>query len=228
MNDEEFREQICIDPGSTDPALLAHERENPASAAYAKRVRRAELLIQQALRFDVAKASAQPQRRPPMYGSIAAALVAGLAFWFGLSVDRAAPTDELVAEIVAHLDHEPEAIFTTVSVAERDLNQVLAGEATIDIAALTAELGPVTYARKCVVAGQWMSHLVIQSDDGPVTVLLIPEQSVNGIVPFDLADQGLGGSIVPVGRGSIAVLGEDDTVDTQTARQVADAVEITI
>ncbi len=73
-----------------------------------------------------------------------------------------------------------------------------------------------------------MSHLVVQSDGGPLTVLLIPEQTVEGIVPLELAEQGLDGSILPAGRGSIAVLGEDDVVDAQTARQVADTVNITI
>jgi len=228
MDCEAFREKICIDPVSMDADVQAHESECSPCAAYATRARRAEVLLQKALRFDVAKASAQPARRPAMYGSLAAAVVAGLAFWFGLSVDRAAPTDELVTEILAHMDHEPQAVFTTVSIAESNLNQVLAGDATIDLAALAAQIGPVTYAKKCPVAGQWMSHLVVQSDNGPITVMLIPEQAVDGIVPLELDEQGLGGSIVPAGRGSIAVLGEDDVADVQTARQVANTVEITI
>jgi hypothetical protein len=230
MDCETFREQICIDPAGTAADLSAHESECQACAAFALRARKAETLIQQALRFDTHKAQAQPARRPAaMYGSLAAAAVAGLAFWFGLAVDRPASTNELVTEILAHIDHEPRALeFTTVSVAERELNLVLAGEATIDLARLGSMVGPVTYANKCAVAGQWMSHLVIQSGDGPVTVLLIPEQSVDGIVPLELAEQGLGGSILPAGQGSIAVLGEGDAADAQTARQVADTVNITI
>ena len=230
MDCETFREQICIDPASTAAQLQAHERECQACTAFALRARKTESLIHQAMRFDTQKAKSQPARRPAaMYGSLAAAAIAGLAFWFGLAVNQPASTDELVAEILAHMDHEPHATeFTTVSVAERDLNQVLAGEATIDLAALGTTLGPVTYANKCAVAGQWMSHLVVQSGDGPVTILLIPEQSVDGIVPLELAEQGLGGSILPAGRGSIAVLGEDGAADTQTARQVADTVNITI
>lgn len=229
MNCEAFREQICIDPASTDAAMQHHESDCAACAAYARRARKAEALIQQALRFDTAKAAAQPPQRPAMFGSVAAALVAGFAFWFGLSVNQPAPTNELVSEILAHMDHEPTALeFTTVSVGERQLSQVLAGEAVIDIAALEAQVGPVTYAKKCVVAGQWMSHIVVQSDEGPLTVLLIPEQRTNGIVPLELAEEGLGGSIVPAGPGSIAVVGEDNAADAQTAQQVAEAVTITI
>jgi hypothetical protein len=230
MDCETFAEQICIDPASSDPELLAHEHECQPCAAYALRVRKAESLISQALRFDAHRVQAQPARRPAaMFGSLAAAAVAGLAFWFGLAVDRPAPTNELVVEILAHLDHEPHATeFTTVSVADRDLSRVLSGDATIDLATLGATVGPVTYANKCAVAGQWMSHLVIQSGDGPLTVLLIPEQSIDGIVPLELAEQGLGGSILPAGRGAVAVLGEDDVADAQTARQVAETVDITI
>jgi hypothetical protein len=229
MNCAAFREHISIDPASADAQLQAHESACPACAAYAQRARRAEALIHQALRFDTVRAAAQPLRRSAMFGSVAAAVVAGLAFWFGLSVDRPVPTDELVAEILAHMNHEPDALtFTTTSVAARDLNQVLAGEVTIDLVALGAAVGPVTYANKCTVAGQWMSHLVVQSGNGPITVLLIPEQSVDAIVPFELAELGLGGSIVPAGRGSVAVLGEDEAADVQIARQVADTVNISI
>jgi hypothetical protein len=73
-----------------------------------------------------------------------------------------------------------------------------------------------------------MSHLVVQSDEGPVTVLLIPEQGINSIVPLELAEEGLGGSIVPAGSGSIAVVGKDNAADTHTAQQVAEAITITI
>jgi hypothetical protein len=229
MNCEKFTELIGIDPATADADTLAHEHECPGCAAYAKRARRAEALIHKALRFDTVKVVAQPPRRQAAYGSIAAAVVAGLAFWFGLAVDRPVPTEKLVADIFAHMDHEPYALeLTRVSVAERDLNQVLAGQATIDLATLGARVGPITYANKCAVAGQWVSHLVVQSDNGPVTVLLIPEQSVNEIVPLELAEQGLGGRIVPAGRGAIAVLGEDDAGSENTARRVADAVRITI
>ncbi len=229
MDCEAFREQMGIDPARSDAELQAHESECPACAAYAKRARKAEALIHQALRFDTVTVAARPPRRPAMFGSLAAAAIAGLAFWFGYVVERPAPTEQLVAEILAHMDHEPHAVaFTTASVPERDLDQVLAGEARIDLAELSTRVGPVTYANKCVVAGQWMSHLVVQSGNGPVTVLLIPEQAVDGIVPLELAKQGLGGSIMPAGRGSVAILGEDDAADTQTARQVAAAVEISI
>ncbi|MGD8322853.1 MAG: DUF3379 family protein [Gammaproteobacteria bacterium] len=229
MNCETFRKQICINPADSDPGMLAHLRECTACAAYAQRAHTAQALIHQALRFDVSKALEQPSQRTAAFGSFAAAAVVGLAVWLGLVLERPAATEELVAEIIAHMDHEPEAItVTSVGVAERELGNVLAGDATIDLTRLGARVGPVTYANKCAVAGQWMAHLVVQSGNGPVTVLLIPEQGVAGIVPLELTERGLGGSIMPAGGGSIAVLGENDAANAQIAGQVVEAVNISI
>ena len=129
-----------------------------------------------------------------------------------------------------HWDHEPAALAITRSgVPARELEQVLAGEVTINLAALDrAAIGPVTYANKCAVAGQWMSHLVVQSDNGPVTILLIPEQTVEGIVPLELVGSGLGGSIIPANGGAIAVIGEADSAAAPVARRIADSVNISI
>jgi hypothetical protein len=227
MNCEQFRERIGVDPAHSRPSAQAHELECPACAAYAKRARKAEALIHLALRFDRLTVARRPSRQPA-WGSLAAVIVAGIAFWFGLSVDRPAPTGELIAEVLAHWDHEPGALaFSATGVPARQLAQVLAGEATIDLAALDlAAMGPVTYANKCAVAGQWMSHLVVQSGNGPVTVLLIPEQSVEEIVPLEFAERGLEGSLFPAGAGAIAVLGERNAANPEVARQIAESVDI--
>ena len=71
MNCEQFTEQMCIDPATTEPALLAHERECASCAAFAARARAAEKLIHAALRLDPARLDDRGARYGAV-GSIAA------------------------------------------------------------------------------------------------------------------------------------------------------------
>ena len=230
MDCEAYRERICVDPAHADPALLEHERTCVACRAYGARVRQAESLIHSAIRFDTAQvvrstAIAPPRRMYNAWSGIAAAIIAGIAIWFGLGVNTPTATEILVAEVTAHWNNEPNSwAVTNASISERQLNQVLAGQATLDL----TNIGPVTYANKCQVAGQWMSHLVVQSDVGPVMVLLIPQQKINSAVPLAIPERGLGGTIIPVGSGSIAILGEGVAGLESVERQVAAAIDWSI
>ena len=229
MDCEQFIEQICTDPSQLSAAQRSHVRECPSCAAYAQRAHAAETLIRAALLIDPSRRSAAP-RRVSAWGSLAAAVVAGFAVWFGLAAERPAPAGELRDAVLAHWDHEPDALRAGAgAISPGSLEEVLAGEATIDLVALEqAAIGPVTYANKCIVAGQWMSHLVVQSGDGPVQILLIPQQSVESIVPLVLAERRLDGGIFPSGAGAVAVFGEGDAANAAVARSIAATIDISI
>jgi hypothetical protein len=63
----------------------------------------------------------------------------------------------------------------------------------------------VRYAGICDIRRRPGAHLVFQGERGPVTVLLMPEETV----PRRLAIQGDGleGAVLPAGSGSIAIVG---------------------
>ena len=63
----------------------------------------------------------------------------------------------------------------------------------------------ITYAQTCVINGRRVPHLVIQGEDGPVMVLLMPEERVESAIPLEDGDSR--GVILPVGDGSIAIVG---------------------
>jgi hypothetical protein len=48
----------------------------------------------------------------------------------------------------------------------------------------------------------------MQGEKGPVTILLMPDEAVAEAVPF--SDARTRGIILPVGNGSVAILGERD------------------
>ena len=65
--------------------------------------------------------------------------------------------------------------------------------------------GMVSYASSCAFRGHRVPHLVIQTESGPVTVMVLVHEGVRKPVRFD--EQGYRGVIVPVaGHGSLAVL----------------------
>jgi hypothetical protein len=70
-----------------------------------------------------------------------------------------------------------------------------------------------------------VAHFVVQGEQGPVTVLLLPNEKVNG--PERVDEDGFVGTIVPLQiGGSIAVVGEPgETALEDIQREVAAAVQ---
>jgi len=142
------------------------------------------------------------QRRTLVWVGLAAsvllATVVGARFF---SQDVVYPS--LAEEIVAHLDHEPRSrVVTAKAVSERKLSRVVEE----DVAEM--DIGLITYANSCVINGHVIPHLVIQGDRGPITLLLLPDEMIDMAVPLD--GVGITGVILPVGSGSIAIIGERD------------------
>jgi hypothetical protein len=88
---------------------------------------------------------------------------------------------------------------------------------------LRPEIGTVSYANTCLFRGRLVPHLVVQTDDGPVTVMVLRHERPARPVAFD--EQGQSGRIVPVGPGSIAVIGEAGVDLEQVTSAVTGAVE---
>ena len=128
--------------------------------------------------------------------------------------------------MVDHWHHEPDSWLETSSpVSAALLAEVLAGEAELDQAALQT----VSYAETCWVAGEWIPHLVVQGEAGPYMVLLMPGRVLQSPVPLSLPEEGLSGSIVPAGAGSIAVLGAGQSSEIDRLENtLAAAVDWTI
>jgi hypothetical protein len=104
------------------------------------------------------------------------------------------------------------------------LEVALGADAAIDL----ARLDVVSYARSCLVNGRWVPHLVVQGETGPVMVLLLAREPLAQPQPLDLPAENLRGAIVPVGGGSIAILGQDGETLEAMQQALAEAVEWTI
>jgi succinyl-CoA synthetase beta subunit len=70
---------------------------------------------------------------------------------------------------------------------------------------LSGEAGAVSYASSCEFRGHVVPHLVVQTAQGPVTVMVLVHEAAAKEVQFD--ERGYRGVIVPLaGHGSIALL----------------------
>ena len=127
--------------------------------------------------------------------------------------------DSLSDEIVAHLDHEAGALrVTDEPVSENRLERVVPA----NIANLDHSGGLITYAQSCRINGKLVPHLVIQGQNGPVTVLLMPDEHIDAAE--HLEGKGINGVLIPVGDGSIAIIGEKDENIEDIQKSLVDSV----
>lgn len=235
MDCDAFRELIAADPTRRDAQCEQHAQACSGCRAYASRLRSAEGLIQEALRLDVAQlkhaashgSNEKPPRfRPRMAGiGMAAALLVGLALWLGVGQSPQPDAEALVADVLEHWYQEPESWVTTAAaVTPASLADVVSGKARVD----SARLGTVSYARPCYVHGQWVPHLVVQGEAGPVMVLLLADERLEQPAPLELPEEGLEGFILPLGRGSIAILGDEGEPLEPLGERLTGAVEWSI
>lgn len=234
MQCEEFRQTLDSDPGADFPGRSAHAAECPACARYAAESAVFERRLARAMAVEVPHFSIElPQeeeradnvvalgerregsdrrdaqrgrwRALPAWAGVAAALVLGVAvtLQFGDGSQELGPS-ALAAEVIEHMEHEPYSrVVSDEAVAGAELGRVLAPA----VSRLDREqVGLVTYARTCPINGREVPHLVVQGADGPVTLLLMAEEKLDAPVPFE--GDGFHGVILPVGDGSIAVVGE--------------------
>jgi len=136
---------------------------------------------------------------PPTWFAMAATVVVaaliGIRF---VGVDN----QTLAEEVLAHLDGEPHALVVTgVEVSDERFRSVVPAR----IASMDRNAGLITYAQSCEINGKDVPHLVIQGEHGPVTILLMPDEKIPSALPLD--GDTVHGVILPVGSGSIAIIG---------------------
>ena len=181
-----------------------------------KTIKALDLKIARALQIDVPplvmpelpdideKVAILPVRRrskAPIWFADAATVVLGLSIALRMS-PIFEEYETLADEVLAHLDHEPGALrVTDAPVSDRRLARAVPAS----VAVFDREATLITYANPCIINGKRVPHLVVQGQHGPVTILLMPEEKVAGATPLD--GDSVHGVILPVGDGSIAIIG---------------------
>jgi hypothetical protein len=250
MTCDQARELIGANPDDASPELLAHLKTCPGCQAYRDQMLALNAKIRRALELDwskvqgaappsapptaeapttaaadrsnvtvLAKRSTRPvpkHGRPRLFAvaaSLAAALVTALTLWLSR------PADTLAAEVVKHVEGEPDSWHETQPVATDELNAVLRKSGV--------KLGPgmpaVVYASSCMFRGRYVPHLVVATQDGPVTVMILENEKVSKAQQFN--EDGYSGMLVPAPTGSVAVLSRTPMSLERSASSVVTALQ---
>jgi len=234
MDHAQYRRAILANPHDTDAELAAHREACAECSAYTERLLRFEGKLERALKVDPGADSStprggvvtplRPRRRPVARGwlAMAASVLVGLIIAGGLWL--AAPHASLAADVVAHMAGEPEAwARTDLPVPPPELEFALRNTHM----RLRPDAGMVSYAQSCLFRGYRVPHLVVQTDMGPVTVMVLVHESVSKPTPFD--EEGYRGVILPVaGHGSLAVLAKHQSGSLASVENVAARVRAAV
>jgi hypothetical protein len=193
---EQARLMIGADPDGSAPELEQHLQECGVCRQFRTEMRTLEANIRRALERPPASARAARFTWRPLAlaASVLVATLAVLAVWL------VRPSDTLAREVVAHVQEEPDSWLARQHVDAQSIDAALRGAGVkLDITS-----DRISYAQSCWFREHYVPHLVVQTAQGPATVLILRYQHVSARRSFHEA--GMSGVIVPAPQGSIAVL----------------------
>jgi hypothetical protein len=223
MQHAEFRRLFGADPKRNEPEVLEHRGTCAECARYAADLEKVDMLVAGA--FDVPapnyrkpwEIEAESRRRPARWFALAAGIVLlsliGVGSW--LQVKR----DALFTEVIKHADNERDVMVVSDKRVKLEKLQKTLAKAG---ARLNGEL-PVSVARTCKIRGAVAPHLIMQTPDGVVAVLLLTNEKL--YLPHSSEKQGYRAELVPVGDHSIAVIGTSEEAVEQGAKMASAAID---
>lgn len=233
MNCEEYRQTITADPNFEGGA--EHASECAECLAYRNEMQAFDLKIARALALDVPElvlpelpdidttnvVTLSNRRRifTPTWLAVAATVTLAAVFGVRFASDDDVVYASLGDEVLAHVTHAPMALLVTQNAISDDrLQEVVPA----NIAEMDHSAGLITFAETCPINGDHVPHLVIQGEHGPVTILLMPNEKVSEAILLN--DEDSHGVILPVGDGSIAIVGAKDERLEEIQKQVLQSV----
>ena len=245
MNCEDYIEAIAADPYGTIEGGAEHVASCASCATFLADMQAMDNTIVKALAISVPEmklpelpsvgeddnvvsiaARQKPGFSMPTWVGLAAGVVLAAVVTFQYMPDATISEQDLAGQILAHMDHEPWAmVATNVAVSEDRVDRVFSQSG----GTMEAEIGLVSYASSCIINGRQIPHLVIQGKNGPVTLLLMPEEMVSS--PISIDGEGVQGVILPFGEGgsgSIALIGEREFNAEELKDRVVNSVEWSI
>jgi hypothetical protein len=150
-------------------------------------------------------------RRFALAASVMLATLVGGAFWMLGS------QSSLAGELVAHVKHENSSWEFRDELSESALSVVLQ-KAGVEFDSSM----PVVYASACPFRGRLVPHLVVQTNEGPLTVMLLEHEQIRARREF--SEDGYRGVLVPAGDGSIAILARSGDVPGEVTQKLVNGV----
>jgi hypothetical protein len=220
MNCLDYQHQLQTEPQRVTPEMRSHVESCRTCAAWTEELHAFDARLKRALEINVPPArdlplprTQLPSRRLALAASVLGAVALATVAWLWF------PRDTLAAEVVEHVEEEPQSWLGRDPISQDLLDGVLKRSA------VNANFAPgtVTYARNCWFRGHLVPHLVVHDASGPVTVLILPSEHVSRKVALE--EDGFNGLILPARAGSIAVLSRDDMRAEEVGARILQAMQ---
>jgi muconolactone delta-isomerase len=216
MNCLEFRRRLAVEPKSDAPEFVAHRDDCPRCAEAYARAQQFEAGMVRALAVAVpadladrillhqTTAARQIRHRgtSPALWRIAASLLVAVGVFSLWSVST--PAAALADLAVAHLAHEPYAFNARGTVSTEEVRALFRARGVV----LAADPNTVNYLQLCKLGNAYTVHMVVQEADGPVTIYYVIGRREAERSVFER--QGMKGRSIPLGEGTLVMLGMSD------------------
>ena len=232
MNCTDYKETLTADPGFNDES--GHAETCADCQAFSAEILALNEKIAAALEIPVPALVMPelPDIETENVVSLSSRRVLSKPAWFAMAatvllaavvgirmIDTGTSYGTLQEQVLAHVDHEAAALLpSTAPVSDGQLRRAVPN----DVAAMNHDVGLITYAESCSINGKDVPHLVIQGARGPITILLMPHEYVAEATTLDGVN--IKGIILPVGNGSIAIIGDHDEQLDPVKQNVLDSV----
>lgn len=207
---------IGADPRHVPAEIRLHVDACPACRKFHEEMLGMESRVEAALqlplhRFRDARSKPAPRQRFALAASLLVAVLVGTGAWLFR------PQTALAEEVVEHVRHEAGSWDLQRRLDSGEIEAVLTKAGVRFDSSM-----PVVYASPCLFHGHVSPHLVVQTENGPVTVMLLASEKVARRQEF--SEGGFAGVLLPAGEGSVAVLTRGGAVSRTTVAAVLSAI----
>jgi Protein of unknown function (DUF3379) len=232
----DVRRQVGAEPRVLPPGVAEHIKGCAACAAFVRELQVLDARIERAFEVPVpeglearivldASLKHAPRLWRPWLAAAASALLT-LALGTTAYMHRHPAGDDLAVAVVDHVRNpEESAALAPDRALLHDASYVQGVFAGAGVR-LLGGMDDLTYAHVCLFRGERVVHLVAQGEHGPVTILLLPHIRVDKDMPVD--EEGFHGVIVPAGKGSIAIVTNNNSPVAPMEQEVASKVQWTL
>ncbi|MGV6826176.1 MAG: DUF3379 family protein [bacterium] len=230
MNCEEFSARIHLDPHDEEPGLHAHASECEKCRSEWARMLKVEQALREAVKMEVAPELTanvlQNMNRPSRFVRYRwiGAMVATVLLTISLGAIYLAGNLKVASNVafsevvIRHVEAEPQAMQSEQVIDQQQISVLMK---KLDIVQ-TRPIHQVIYAENCLIGTMKGLHLVLLMKGEPVTVLLMPQQASQQPQPID--GNGYHGLLLPMSKGSVAIVGEQESVLQPVAELIRDSI----
>lgn len=214
MDYSEFLRQLGADPDNRDPGFLRARESGPEFQQAAEEARAFESVLMRAVDVPVPEdlvsdiIEVSREKRGPVLNWKPVALAAGILIAVGAAGlswkmnYSPGPVDEY---LVAHYRHDGASLLDKASVSsDSDVQSIFSA---VGAQALPALAGAISVIKYCPTPDGKGIHMVLNSEEGPLTLIYMPETTVNDSeeVFFD----NMHALLVGLKKGSAVIIGSE-------------------